>query len=132
MAVKCLGPAAKNHILAAFRAEGKDAIDPSAIFWGRSRRTIIRVIEEAGFDPGITRRPRTQKAHMQPPLLTSAEIQEPNPALELALEECAVDRQERHPFPGFPVHPPLVNTPTIHSPLPWYRKIGQAMRQLFA
>jgi len=56
MTVKCLTEPVKNGIVEAFK-EKSLTIDQMVSCTGRSRRTIIRVLEDAGIDPGIHRRP---------------------------------------------------------------------------
>lgn len=55
MTVKCLSEGAKHHIASSFSYHVY-TINQLAIMYGRSRRTIIRVLEEQGVDPGVKHR----------------------------------------------------------------------------
>lgn len=57
MTVKCIKPLDKTYIVHSFVHENT-SINTLANLYGRSRRTIIRVLEENGVEPGIKRRPR--------------------------------------------------------------------------
>lgn len=70
MTVKCLNPGQKFAIVHEFQVLGAQ-IDDMAAYYGRSRRTIIRVLEEAGVDPGIRRRTKpADSSQLQQPLPT--------------------------------------------------------------
>lgn len=56
MTVRCLDQSAKNAIVHAFTATHMKDLNDIASCFGVSRRTIVRVLEEAGVDPGIRRR----------------------------------------------------------------------------
>lgn len=58
MTVKCLNSVDKSAIVFAFTQTTHTDFDSLASNFGVSRRTIIRVIEEAGVDPKIRRRKR--------------------------------------------------------------------------
>lgn len=61
MTVKCLSKEYQKTIVNQFQSGA--TIDALVIFWGRSRRTIIRVLEDHSVDPKIHRRPgRKSKA----------------------------------------------------------------------
>ena len=55
MTVKCLNTLQQECIVTSFVNKTHN-IDALARTFGRSRRTIIRVLEDAGIDPGIRRR----------------------------------------------------------------------------
>jgi hypothetical protein len=55
MTVKCLSEAAKQNIAAGFSLHIY-TINQLANMYVRSRRTIIRVLEEKGIDPGVKHR----------------------------------------------------------------------------
>lgn len=55
MTVKCLTDDEKSVIAQRF-SNKTHSIDEMAVIYQRSRRTIIRVLEDAGIDPGIRRR----------------------------------------------------------------------------
>ncbi len=57
MTVKCLSDAAKAHIVNEYLFNPTShTINRMVLYWGHSRRTIIRVLEEKGIDPGVKRR----------------------------------------------------------------------------
>jgi len=58
MTVKCLSPLDKAYIADAFTAKTQD-LNELALTFGRSRRTIIRVLEEYKVDTGV--KPRVPK-----------------------------------------------------------------------
>jgi len=60
MTVKCLNEDIKKSVVEAFNDKSL-TIDQMVSVTGRSRRTIIRVLEDAGVDPGIHRRPGRSK-----------------------------------------------------------------------
>ena len=55
MTVKSLSSMDKMYIIDAFLAKTK-TLNELALIYSRSRRTIIRAIEEHGFDPGVKHR----------------------------------------------------------------------------
>lgn len=59
MTVKCIKPVDKAYIVDAFVAKTQ-TITQLAELYGRSRRTIVRVLEDHGIDPGIRRRRQQQ------------------------------------------------------------------------
>lgn len=64
MTVKCLDQEAKEQILLGFTSGYYDIWELASIH-KRSRRTIIRVLEDANVDPGIKRRHRRTKAELE-------------------------------------------------------------------
>jgi len=92
MTVKCLAPAQQHAIVTAF-VEFRVPIDTLAIDYGKSRRTIIRVLEDHCVDPGIRRRPGAKK-----PIPTTAQA-------ELSYAEQI--KAEDYPLPvGDPIFTP--------------------------
>jgi len=116
MTVKCLLDFEKTAICRSFQQEVP--ISDLAPYWGVSRRTIIRVLEEAGIDPKIHRRNRKK-------------TKEPCPVLELALAETALERGEVYPPFQIPHYSPLASAYTRPS-VPWYVRVFNAVRQFFS
>lgn len=101
MTVKCLLDFEKTAICRSFQQEVP--ISDLAPYWGVSRRTIIRVLEEAGIDPKIHRRSRNR----------------------IAKAETALP-----PF-QIPHYSPLAGAYTRPS-VPWYVRVFNAVRQFFS
>jgi len=154
MTVKCLDSYAQEAIVRQFN--GGMSISNLVIYWRCSRRTIIRVLEDAGVDPKIRRRPGRGKLTIMPTEQT---------VLQLAQAECALDvganqwktrpdpifprgmdsivdlkhtpaafKTDTSPFtfPPYPVHPILIPTPDRHAyGKPWYQRLGEAVRRIF-
>lgn len=55
MTVKCIADIDKADIVFLF-SNGSQGINKLALIYGRSRRTIIRVLEEQDIDPGVKHR----------------------------------------------------------------------------
>lgn len=55
MTVKSLNEYQKNNLARLF-VEQKTSLNELAAYCGRSRRTVIRVLEELGIDPGVRHR----------------------------------------------------------------------------
>jgi len=70
MTVKCIPKATQQAIVTDFQ-QGLGTIGGMADFLGVSRRTIIRVLEDHGVEPGIKRRPGAQKPRK--PIATEAQ-----------------------------------------------------------
>jgi transposase len=75
MTVKCLNSLEKTLIVDSFLA-GYQSIDEMATMYNRSRRTIIRVLEEQDVDPKIRRRnppqpDRQQKLALKPVVINT-------------------------------------------------------------
>lgn len=65
MTVKCLSDYNKATIRSDFVHNGS-TLESLALEHGRSRRTIIRTLEEAGIDPGVKKRkPRLSKVNYE-------------------------------------------------------------------
>ena len=78
MPVKCLGPNEKDYILENFHAKTY-TINSLAYIFKVSRRTIIRVLEEGGIDPGIRRRkPASPEQTKLDPLIFPDHMINPN------------------------------------------------------
>jgi len=60
MTVKCLTKDYQDNLVVLFVERG-ESIDDLAVLANRSRRTIIRILEDHGIDPGIKRRPGARK-----------------------------------------------------------------------
>ena len=70
MTVKCLDKATQVAVVTDF-TQCLSNIDEMASFLGVSRRTIIRVLEDHGVEPGIKRRPGARKPRQ--PIATEAQ-----------------------------------------------------------
>jgi hypothetical protein len=68
MTVRSLNDGAKNYIIHCFNTKLR-TIDQLGDDYSRSRRTIVRVLEEAGIDPGIKRRKRLPKPEPLPTVI---------------------------------------------------------------
>ena len=137
MTVKCLTPYQQDCIIIRF-VKG-DSIDTLATGYNRSRRTIIRVLEDRGVDPKIHRRPGRSKPKPPPviqealPLAPEAGMwgtPRPTPIFPRDMPEPI--RPDPGLFPGFPVHPLLIQTPDSHTyGRPWYRRLADSVRRFF-
>ena len=77
MTVKCLDKATQLAVVTDF-TQCLSNIDEMASFLGVSRRTIIRVLEDAGVEPGIKRRQRKPKVSgKQIDLIVHDEVDQP-------------------------------------------------------
>lgn len=111
MTVKCLLDFEKTAICRSFQQEVP--ISDLAPYWGVSRRTIIRVLEEAGIDPKIHRRNRNRIAKA-----------------ETAMELFERTHAALPPF-QIPHYSPLAGAYTRPS-VPWYVRVFNAVRQFFS
>ncbi len=114
MTVKCLLDFEKTAICRSFQQEVP--ISDLTAYWGVSRRTIIRVLEEAGIDPKIHRRNRKRSA-----------------AAETALERGERAHTDLTHLPAFqiPHYSPLA--PAYTRPkVPWYVRVFNAVRRFFS
>ena len=153
MTVKCLTEGQQRTLVDLFTHSGTP-IEELVVYYDRSRRTIIRVLEDHGVDPKIHRRPGRSKPKAMPteqaPLPLDPAVKFP----PLALAAALVDQGSRPkpifprdmpepikatqpaprplPFPGFPVHPLLIQTPESHTyGRPWYRRLADSVRRFF-
>ena len=108
MTVKCLKPHTKQTIVNA-HAQGV-TIDYMATFWGKSRSTIIRVLEENDVDPGIKRRKRKAKP---------APEQLPLPGYQI-MTETAMEASGYSPLAIPPTNQPA-----------WYSRFRKKVREVF-
>lgn len=101
MTVKKLAPTEQQMLVLQFQDDGR-SINYLAGYYQCSRRTVIRVLEDAGVDPGIQRRKSKKQLELKMP-----------PPAEIDLS-------------GFPTL--IYQTP---APKPWYQKVYNSVRQFF-
>jgi hypothetical protein len=73
MTVKCLNELQKEVLVNSFQHHHQ-CIDSLAIFYDCSRRTVIRVLEEKGIDPGIKRRASKPRKPVPGPVVTPTKL----------------------------------------------------------
>ena len=76
MTVRCIPDFDKRYYAKCFISKAM-TINEIAVETGTSRRTVIRMLEEQGVDPGIKRRPRKQKQEVQQQLPIQYAEEEP-------------------------------------------------------
>ena len=134
MTVKCLLKATQQTICERFEAK-TDTINQLADLYGRSRRTIIRVLEDHGIDAGV--KPRNKQLTMSM-IATSAEFNRivagsgKQASLTKPLEsystEPKVPGSMLFRLYGQPAKPSVISL----APKPWYRRLGDAIVKLMA
>jgi hypothetical protein len=134
MPVNCLDQKSQDDLIHNF-TQGTPIKDLAA-HWGRSRQTIIRVLNDRGVDRKIHRRtvrpllPAQDSLSLVPrPSISevSARLQQLHPV------ECASGSGERvhsapplPASPGFPINTALIAIPAP-STAPWYRRLSEAV-----
>lgn len=109
MPVRMFNAGAKEAIVNQFHTGS--SINYLALTWGSSRRTIIRVLEEAGVDPGIKRIHRTKSANQVHGLIPIGPYKV-NPSMA---EQLEIIRQE---------------IAASHTQ-PWYRRAWNQIKKFF-
>lgn len=122
MSGKRIKPQIRQYITWAWENQTKD-LDLIATKACCSRRSVLRILEEAGIDPGIKRRPGKAKEQSRPETVTHAWIDYPGEAETKASE----------PLPAFHTIevPPgtiqIIKTQTI----PWYQRMAANIKNFF-
>ena len=121
MTVKCLNTDDKDFIVSRFQEWNID-INYLATLLNVSRRTIIRVLQERGVDPGL--RKRTVKVKLLP-----------MPSVEdmsgfFQRKEIKVEYQEG--LAEIPRDTPAFMKVEMLEPKPWWKRFTGAMRRAFA
>jgi hypothetical protein len=138
MTVTCLDKNSQQAIVTGFN--NGTPIDTLSAFWGRSRRTIIRVLEEHDVDPMIRRRNPKPALAFQHSMPYHSQI--PGRLITAADRETAHDHKvlnsavQRHlatngiAFSHYPGQK-LINPTPDRFTTPWYRRLGAIVCQFF-